>query len=166
MDFVGKRHWYFLVSLIVILPGVAFLIIAPGLKPGIDFTGGSTVTVEFADDVRQEDLRSAVADLGHPDASVQKLETNTYFFRTKELKEEDKEILVDALEARLSPNGAQVLSFDLVSPVVAQETVLNALWAVLLAAVGIFLYIWWAFRTFPGLSDTARPRSSRCYTTR
>ena len=149
MDFVGKRYWYFLVSLLVILPGVVFLVIAPGLKPGIDFTGGSSLTVAFTDDVGQEDLRDALADLGHPDATVQKQETNTYFFRTKELEDEDKEALVDALGARLSPDGAQVLTFDLVSPVVAKDTVINALWAVLLAAVGIYLYIWWAFRNVP-----------------
>ena len=42
-----------------------------------------------------------------------------------------------------------MLAFDLVSPVVARETVLNAMWAVLAAAVGIFLYVWWAFRNVP-----------------
>ena len=72
-----------------------------------------------------------------------------YFIRTKELVQEAKDTLVDALEASLSPSGLEVLSFDLVSPVVARETVLNALYAVLAAAVGIFIYLWWAFRNVP-----------------
>ena len=42
-----------------------------------------------------------------------------------------------------------VLSFDLVSPVVAAETVVNAFYAILAAAVGVFLYVWWAFRNMP-----------------
>ena len=70
-------------------------------------------------------------------------------FRTKEIDDAQKTTLVERLETALSPNGVEVLSFDLVSPVVAQETVLNAFWAILAAAVGIFLYIWWAFRNVP-----------------
>ncbi len=149
MNFVGKRGWFYLVSLAVILPGVVFLIITPGLNPGIDFTGGSTLTLEFENDVSQTDLRDRLASLGHPDSTVQKLGDRTFFIRTKELTDDSKTSLVDALEANLSPDGLTELSFDLVSPIVASETVLNALYAVLAAAVGIFIYVWWAFRNVP-----------------
>ena len=153
-DFVGKRYWFFLISVIAIVPGLIFLIIAPGLKPGIDFTGCSTLTLQFEDEVAQRDLRSALAELTLPgldfaDSTVQRLGENTFFVSTKELNENDKDSLVDALEARLSPSGVTVLSFDLVSPVVAGETVRNGLIAVGLATVGIFLFLWWAFRAVP-----------------
>ena len=147
MDFVGKRYWFFLVSLLVIAPGVLFLIIAPGLDPGIDFTGGSSTTLEFSERVEQDRLRLELADLGHPDATVQRMGDTTFFVRTKELG--DKKDLVEPLGVALSPVDVQALSFDLVSPIVAVETVVNALWAVLAAAVGIFFYVWWAFRNVP-----------------
>jgi preprotein translocase subunit SecF len=51
--------------------------------------------------------------------------------------------------AVVSINGVLVLAFDLVSPAVANETVRNAFFAVLLAAVGIFFFVWWAFRNVP-----------------
>ena len=149
MNFVGKRGWFYLFSLAVILPGVVFLIITPGLNPGIDFTGGSTLTLEFQNNVNQADLRTQLASAGHPDAAVQKLDDRTFFIRTKELSDDSKAALIGALEANLSPDGLTELSFDLVSPVVASETVVNALYAVLAAAVGIFIYIWWAFRNVP-----------------
>ena len=149
MDFVGKRYWFFLLSLAVIVPGVVFLITAPGLKPGIDFTGGSSIMVDFVDAVEEDSLRSELAAEGHEDANVDRLDDGTYFIRTKELNEEQKTALLDVLEGSLSPGGLEVLSFDLVSPSVAKETVLNALWAVLAASVGIFLYVWWAFRNVP-----------------
>ena len=149
MDFAGKRAWFFLVSLVVILPGVVFLILAPGLKPGIDFTGGSTLIVEFDESVDQPNLRARLEEMGRPEAVVQSMGDDTYFIRTVELNEEAKDALVEGLESDLSPSGSTVLAFDLVSPVVARETVLNAMWAVLAAAVGIFLYVWWAFRNVP-----------------
>ena len=149
MDFVGKRAWFFLVSALVIAPGIAFLIIGGGLKPGIDFTGGSTTGLEFAADVQQEELRSELTSLGYVDAIVQRMDDNAFFVRTKELQEEEKDTLVGNLESRLSPDGLTVLSFDLVSPIVAAETVVNAFYAILAAAVGVFLYVWWAFRNMP-----------------
>lgn len=131
------------------MPGIVFLIIAPGLKPGIDFTGGSTLSLEFADPVDQEDLRNEMADLGHSDAIVQELGDQVFFIRTKELSDDQRAEITTRLEANLSPNGLTVLSFDLVSPVVARETVVNAFYAVLAAAVGIFFFVWWAFRNVP-----------------
>ena len=149
MDFVGKRLWFFLVSALVIAPGIVFLVIGGGLKPGIDFTGGSTTGLEFAANVQQGDLRSELTSLGYEDAIVQRMDDNAFFVRTKELQEEEKDSLVDSLQAGLSPDGVTVLSFDLVSPVVAAETVVNAFYAILAAAVGVFLYVWWAFRNMP-----------------
>ena len=152
MDFVGKRFWFFIISLLVIAPGVVFLISTPGLKPGIDFTGGSSMTLQFPEgsSLDQQDLRDVLAKDGYNESSVQNMGGDSFFVRTKELDEEAKDNLVETITSSLSPDAQNLLqSFDLVSPVVAQETVLNALWAVLAAAIGIFFYIWWAFRNVP-----------------
>ncbi|MDP7626412.1 MAG: protein-export membrane protein SecF [SAR202 cluster bacterium Io17-Chloro-G3] len=152
MDFVGKRFWFFLISLLVITPGVIFLIIAPGLRPGIDFTGGSSMTLQFQESssVTQQEMREALSNHGYSESTVQNLGNNSFFVRTKQLDEEAKDSLVEGLTTSLAPGSGNVLQgFDLVSPVVAQETVLNAFWAVLAAAVGIFFYVWWAFRNVP-----------------
>ena len=149
IDFASKRRWFYLLSLAVILPGVVFLIIAPGLNAGIDFTGGSTLSLQFAQPVEQEDIKLELVRIGQPDAIVQQLGGGLFFVRTKELTDERKNAIVERLENRLSPEGVDILSFDLVSPVVAGETVRNALYAVLLSAVGIFFYVWWAFRNLP-----------------
>ena len=152
MDFVGKRFWFFIISLLVIAPGVVFLISTPGLKPGIDFTGGSSMTLQFPDgsSLDQQDLRDVLAEDGYTESTVQNMGGDSFFVRTKELDEEAKDNLVETITSSLSPDAQNLLqSFDLVSPVVAQETVLNALWAVLAAAIGIFFYIWWAFRNVP-----------------
>ena len=74
---------------------------------------------------------------------------NVYFLRTVTIDEENKSKLLKSLEQSISPSGVQVLSFDTVSPLVADEIVRAAIWAVIAAAIGIFLYLWWAFRNVP-----------------
>ena len=139
---------------------MVFLILSPGLKPGIDFTGGSSLTVQFPElaKVNQESIRTELATIGYEDAKIQNFgiieaegeKYETFFLRTQTLNEEQKDLLVESLNNAFSPNETDTLqSFDLVSAVVAEETVINALWAVLAAAVGIFFYIWWAFRNVP-----------------
>ena len=86
MDFVGKRRWFFILSAIIILPGIFSLIIPPSLSLGIDFTGGSTLTVKFKEPVDVEVVRAALVDLGHPGASVQGSRGIDYFIRTSELE--------------------------------------------------------------------------------
>ncbi len=151
MNFVDKRVWFFLVSLLAILPGIVYLIIAPGLNPGIDFTGGSTMTLQLGDEVQQEDLRADLAALGYPDAIIQRLEAGTFFVRTKELSNDQQKTIFEGLGVSQSEDCEDncVRSFDLVSPVFARGTVINSFWAVVLAAVGMFGFIWWAFRNVP-----------------
>ncbi len=160
MNFSERRPWFFLISLLVILPGIVFLILAPGLNPGIDFTGGSSLTMQFPESsgANQKAIREKLQAIGYPESTVQNLGNSTidekrydlFFLRTKTLDETKKDILVANLNNQFSSEQTNtVLSFDLVSAVVAQETVISACWAVLAAALGIFFYVWWAFRKVP-----------------
>ena len=65
LDFVGNRRWFYLFSLIVLLPGAISLIIPPRLTLGIDFEGGTEFSVRFQEPVSQGDLQDALADLDH-----------------------------------------------------------------------------------------------------
>jgi preprotein translocase subunit SecF len=159
-DFVGKRHIFFLISFLVILPGVISLIMPGGLRPGIDFSSGSLMTVRFEQQVDQTDLRQTFADLGHSEAIVQRTggegEGSTFLIRTFTLQGEqrdesgtvvrpsERQLVEDALRNRFG--NLEVLAFDSVSPIIAQEIVQNAIIAVAAASLGILLYIWYAFR--------------------
>ena len=160
MNFSERRPWFFLISLLVILPGIVFLILAPGLNPGIDFTGGSSITIQFPEGsgASQKAIRERLQAIGYPESTVQNLGNSVidekrydlFFLRTKTLDETKKDLLVTTLNNQFSPEQTNtLLSFDLVSAVIAQETVINACWAVLAAALGIFFYVWWAFRKVP-----------------
>ena len=149
MDFAGKRLWFFLISLAIIIPGIVFLITTPGLKTGIDFTGGSTMNLSFSEDMKQATLRQELTKLGYPEATIQKLDDNSYFIRTIELSEDKKNTIINGIQNNFPQQNIEVLSFDLVSPIVANETIINAFWAVLAASFFVFIYILWAFRNVP-----------------
>jgi len=151
LDIVGKRYWYFLFSLLVIVPGVISLAIPPAFKPGVEFTSGSTTTLRFEQPVDQEELRQAYHELGHADAIIQHAGEGEYLVRTRTLAPGtaagpgEKEDIEAALRERFG--ALTVLDFATVSPVVAAEIVRNAALAVAAASVGILLYITWAFRS-------------------
>ena len=70
INIISKRYWFFLISAIVIVPGIISLI-AFGLKPSTDFQPGSTVTINFKPQVSESDLRQAMTAAGYPDATIQ-----------------------------------------------------------------------------------------------
>jgi len=63
-DITGKRFWFFLASGAVILIGIISLVTF-GLKAGIEFSSGSMMTVNFADEVDQGQLRQELVSLGY-----------------------------------------------------------------------------------------------------
>jgi preprotein translocase subunit SecF len=155
IDFVSKRVLFFLISGIIIVPGLISLLLPGGLNPGIDFTSGSILTLRFQQPVDQGQLRQAFADLGHPEAIVQRSE-DLFLIRTFPLATEVRDAAGDivqlserqTIEQALSQRfgAVEVLGFDSVSPLVATEIVQKSILAVLAACVGILLYLWFAFR--------------------
>ena len=127
-----------------------FLFVQPGLKSGIDFSGGSSLTVRYDVSVNQNTLRQGLEDIGYSESTVQDFGDNTFFLRMHLLEDGTYKDLVADLSTQIGlTDKYEVLSFDLVSPVIAREVVLNAFYAVIAAALGIFIYVWWAFRNVP-----------------
>lgn len=160
MDIVGKRNWFYLLSILILVPGILSLILPGGLRPGIDFASGSIMTIRFDQTVDQGTLRDEFSSLGHPEAVVQKSTGtgggSTFLVRTFSLKGEQKDAsgnvtepserqkIADVMKTKFG--NMEVLSFDSVSPIIASEMVRSAVLAVFVASIGILLYIAWAFR--------------------
>ncbi|MGH7535850.1 MAG: hypothetical protein ACREMG_09705, partial [Gemmatimonadales bacterium] len=73
-DIVGKRRWYFLFSALITIPGLVFIALG-GLKPSIDFTGGTVWQVRLADDPTPEAVHAALVELGHTEATVRAVDS-------------------------------------------------------------------------------------------
>ena len=161
LDIVAKRGWYFLFSALLILPGLLSMILPPGgwstlnsgLRPGIDFTSGSVMDITFTREVTQGEIQQRMDALGHPEALVQSTGRRSVLIRTKQLKEASGEERAERqlIQEHLEENVASIESaaFDSISPIIAQETVRNTIFAMLAASLFILLFIWYAFRRAP-----------------
>jgi preprotein translocase subunit SecF len=145
-DIIGKRFWYFMISGVVILIGIISLL-SVGLPAGIEFSSGSLLTVKFEQTVDYDEFREEINNLGYTNAIVQSAGENQFLIRTQVLSDTEKQQIESSLSNRFGELAEA--QFSSVEPQVASETVRNAAIAVAIAAVGILLYVTWAFRRMP-----------------
>jgi preprotein translocase SecF subunit len=81
-DIVGRRNWYFAFSALITIPGVIFILVG-GLRPSVDFTGGTVWNVRFAERPTAAEVQSGLVELGHPEAEVRTLEDGFLEIRTE-----------------------------------------------------------------------------------
>lgn len=168
IDFVGKRNWFYLFSLLVLVPGVISLILPGGLHQGIEFSSGTTFSVRFAQDVSENDLRAALAELGHADARIQRTPQGRMLVRTDLIEgatqappfgpapPSEREDLETALAQRFgglldsegNPSN-RFIEFSSVSPSVSSDIGRNAALAIIVASLAILIYITLSFVSVP-----------------
>ena len=147
MDIVGKRRIFLTISMVLVALSVVVLGTS-GLNLGIDFTSGSTVTYQFTDgNTSAAEVTDALSDSGHPDSIVQALGDNQFFIRTDDLGVTGlDDVNTEVLKL---DQGARVLDTSTVGASVAEDTVQNAITAVVIAAIFVMIYIMYAFRSVP-----------------
>ncbi|MBI3739438.1 MAG: protein translocase subunit SecF [Chloroflexi bacterium] len=156
MNIIKNRYLYFLISLLIIIPGIVFMALhwtSTGEGPlalGIDFKGGSLLEVQFAgtrpsvDDIKALYTKFSTADQPLGDPIIQPVGTDSYSIRSKQMSDATKGEMIAEMESEFGT--VTVLNFSSVSASIGAEVTRAALIAILLAALAIVLYIWYAFR--------------------
>ena len=145
LDLVGNRNKWFLISLILLVPGLVSLVVY-GLNLGIDFTGGTSWELEMEEPVTTAEVRNVLAQHGHGESIVQIADDTTVLIRMSEISEgsDEKNAIVADFQDQLG--SFEELSMVTVGPSVGTEIRNRAIYAVGLASLGVLLYIAWAFR--------------------
>jgi preprotein translocase subunit SecF len=152
MNIIKYRYTYFGISLLVIIPGLIALIMW-GLPAGIDFTGGSLLEIKLVSPTTMPSLDEISAIYGQNASEnnpisnplVQPVGNDGFSIRSKQMDETAKSAIVEAIKKQFATDVV-VLNFTNVSPAIGNEVALRAAGAVALAALGILLYITYAFR--------------------
>jgi len=157
IDFIGKRKIFYILSAVIIFVSLVFTMPVShlGLRWSIEFTGGSTMTMQFEQSVSQDELKNEMTAVGHSEAIIQRTSENTFVVRTKKLEEQVQDPVTGNTiseqqkikEVLISKFGTMEIaeSYD-ITPTMAKGIASKAVIAVVLASVGILLYIAWAFR--------------------
>lgn len=144
MNILGKRYWYFALSLLIIIPGIV-LIFMGGLPLSIDFTGGSILEVRFIGETPAPAAVVAVyQNIGVEDAQVQTTGTGTLQIRSAFLDEAASVEIQNALKADFGE--LTVERFDSVGPSIGAQVTQRAALAVAIAALAVVIYITYTFR--------------------
>ena len=157
MNIIKNRYWYFFISLLIIIPGIVFMVlgwVGPARSPltlGIDFSGGSLLEVKFEGTRPDTTMVSAIYQSlateknAIADPVIQPLGTDSYSIRSKTMDEALKGQIVAEMETR-SGTKVTVQNFTSVSAAIGAEVTSAAGIAILIAAFAILAYIWYAFR--------------------
>lgn len=135
---------YFFISALVLVPGV-FALVRWGLRPAIDFTGGTLLELQFASDLPASVIEVIGKNEQLSIASVQKIEGNTFIVRMK--PEGSQQIAkFQANLASATKETPQVLRNETVGPVLGKELLGKTVIAATFAIIAILLYVAWAFK--------------------
>jgi preprotein translocase subunit SecF len=157
IDWLGKK-WYFLgFSLIFSVAGVLSLLFWHGLPLGVDFRGGTHVTVAFASTPNEGDVRRALDAGGIYNFTVQKISGNPGQASNQEVialpestatdanHDAGRQAVENALRANYHDSGFEVLQVDIVGPTAGKQLQQQALWATMYSLVGMLMYLWFRF---------------------
>ena len=161
---IARKRWFFLFSLLLTIPGLAFIAATPltggdvGLKFSVEFTGGTVWEFKLEEPSDPSIIRDAVVAVGHPEAQVTEGEGGFLLLRTKSL-----DLQSGSAPDPSQPAGAELAkirgaivaaagpiaeegSLSTVGPVISQDLTQQALLLVVLGSLGIVLWMTYRFR--------------------
>jgi preprotein translocase subunit SecF len=165
IDIVKHRYWYFLFSALIVVPGL-FALARWGLPVSIDFRGGSVYMIAFGKDegkVTPDMVRAAYAkaaaeyvdpatnapleikDIQVTEGTNPSTGQRVLTIRSTEVRPGQKEVI----RRELAAYEPEDLAFESIGPAVGAQVTRSAAIAVIMAAVGILLYLTFAFRQVP-----------------
>ncbi|MBI3397273.1 protein translocase subunit SecF [Candidatus Woesebacteria bacterium] len=139
MNWMRYRFLYLAISAIVILSGV-FSTAKWGFKFGIDFKGGTLYEIKLKKDIPEEVLSKDIKSLNIEINSVQRTQSGGYLLRLPSINQEQKVKINESIKKDKDQELGE-LRFESVGPTVGAELVKKTAYGLLIAAVGILLWV-------------------------
>lgn len=156
-SFIKHRKIFYIVSVSIIVIGLLWSVIF-GMNYGIDFTGGTTIQVDLGKQVAIEDVEKTLKDYELDPQIIYAGEGNTQVVikTIKSLDNAGRNEVINTLEQAYGITEDDVLASEQFGPSVGDELKVNALKAVIIASIGMLIYIIFRFKSWKyGLSAVA-----------
>lgn len=165
IDFVGKRKYFFGLSIILIVIGFIFLFIN-GLELDIQFQGGTLLKVEMPDENFDADeiaatvgneLNKAVTGQKmrtfNPENAEEAIDMLMLKVSSKDtLTDDEIKDVINILREKYNVKQDAQNQVQSVQPFIGREMLKDGLLAAIISSVAIVIYVWWRYRTISGLS--------------
>ena len=150
LQIIPHRKRFGIISTVLIIASIACIVVK-GFDFSIDFTGGQVYTVQYQDDAKHEgDLNKALSAAGINGTRVRSLGgTSANSYQISMRASEDAQFEVKMAEAfKKAGQECVIVAKDNVGPTIGKELRFNAILSVILAWLGILLYVWFRFGKF------------------
>ena len=111
MNLSKYRLSFFSLSSLIIIIGFIFIILG-GLNPGIDFTGGATLTLKVPNVDSSSEVRDSLANTQYNNSIIQNFGDNTFFIRTVMIDDDQKKNILQHIDTITPAKDLEILSFD------------------------------------------------------
>jgi len=145
MNWIKFRRVYFLISGAVIAVGV-YSLLTWGLNLGVDFKGGALIEYKIEKEISTEGATAKIEEKGIAVTSVQKLGGETYLFRLESVDNEKRESIKGVLQE--VGGSVEELRFENVGPSIGPELIKKTIYALVIAAIAILIWITIQFKSF------------------
>ncbi|HOX96225.1 MAG TPA: protein translocase subunit SecF [Candidatus Woesebacteria bacterium] len=139
MNWMKRLYLYFVISALIIVPGI-YSLIRFGFKPSIEFTGGSHFTVENI----QPNSDVVLQSFKDYTPSIESSSTNSVTLKTKNISQQTAQTAIDTLKED-NPE-IKITSFESIGPALGRETLRKTVTALVLSSLCLLLYISFAFK--------------------
>ncbi|MDE1163670.1 MAG: protein translocase subunit SecF [Acidobacteriaceae bacterium] len=167
IDWLSKK-WYLLAfSLIFSIGGVLSMLFWHGIPKGVDFTGGTQVTVHFDTTPNEDHIRSAMDTAKVRDARIQRISGAAGASSSNVIislpmssaqdtqHDQGRAEVESALTANYHDSHFEVEQVDIVGPTAGKQLVSQAQLAVLYSLLGMLAYLWFRFELIYGVAAVA-----------
>ena len=155
INFVKIRKYPYIFSGIIIAISIIGIILF-GLKPGMDFTGGSLLELDISKNkITSEQLNEVLKSLDVNDAIITSIGDTSLLIRTKEISEDKHQEIIFKIREVFSE--VEENRFESLGPAIGKELRDKSISGIIFVVLGIALYLTWAFR------KVSKPMSSWKY---
>ncbi len=137
IDFIKTRGKFYFITILLVIIGIISLV-SQGLSLGIDFKGGSSITLGAETKIQKENLENDLKELNLTEQSIEYLKDDTIQIKVNESLSKEK---IASTEKYFNEKYKAKTDIGVISNVVKEELVKNAVISVVLALIGIILYV-------------------------
>ena len=151
-DYVKYLNKFVILTVIVLIAGGIYFF-KNGFNLGIDFAGGSSISITSSNEIKESDIKKDIENLGYTIAKTETIDSNTVYITVKDVFEAaDNEKTTTYFEEKYEDSTTSIGS---VSNVVKKQLLENAIKSLVFACIGLIIYVTLRFTFNYGISSVA-----------